>query len=88
MNAKQAILPVQPGSLIGIIQGAEPPAEAPAPTLEVSDIVDPPLPPVAANLTTNSPPAPAPDAKHSSALKEVANLGLSLAAIGALSLLF
>ncbi|KAI6682437.1 hypothetical protein NL676_036318 [Syzygium grande] len=88
LNAKQAILPVQPGSLIGIIQGAEPPAEAPAPTLEVSDIIDPPLPPVATNLTTNSPPAPAPDAKHSSAIKEVANLGLSLAAIGALSLLF
>ncbi|KAL3744196.1 hypothetical protein ACJRO7_013451 [Eucalyptus globulus] len=88
LNAKEAILPVQPGSLIGIIQGAEPPAEAPAPVLEVSDIVDPPLPPVVANVSSNSPPAPAPDAKHSSALKEVANLGLSLAVIVALGLLF
>ncbi|KAF8033781.1 hypothetical protein BT93_C0134 [Corymbia citriodora subsp. variegata] len=88
LNAKQAILPVQPGSLMGIIEGAEPPAEAPAPVLEVSDIVDPPLPPVAANVTANSPPAPAPDAKHSSALKEVANFGLSLAAIAALGLQF
>lgn len=88
LNAKEAILPVQPGSLIGIIQGAEPPAEAPAPVLEVSDIVDPPLPPVVANVSSNSPPAPAPDAKHSSALKEVANLGLSLAVTVALGLLF
>ncbi|XP_030546737.1 glycerophosphodiester phosphodiesterase GDPDL6-like [Rhodamnia argentea] len=88
LNAEQAILPVQPGSLVSIIQGAEPPAEAPAPILEVADIVDPPLPPVAVDLSVNSPPAPAPDAKDSSALKIVADLGLSLAAVGALNLLF
>ncbi|CAA7393900.1 unnamed protein product [Spirodela intermedia] len=42
-----AILPVQPGSLLGMAApGAAPPTEPPAPALAVSDVVDPPLPPV------------------------------------------
>lgn len=70
-----------------------PPAQAPEPPLKVSDIVDPPLPPVA-NIATVSAPAPAAVATaanatgkaKSSGLVNVANVGLSLVAIMVLSL--
>lgn len=40
--------PVQPGSLLGLIAPQFlPPAEAPNPVLTESDVVEPPLPPVA-----------------------------------------
>lgn len=61
-----SILPIQPGSLLSLAPAeALPPAEAPAPVLEVTDITYPPLPavahvaddvPVAAPV--DSPPAP------------------------------
>ncbi|XP_078430735.1 glycerophosphodiester phosphodiesterase GDPDL7-like [Wolffia australiana] len=42
-----AILPVQPGSLLGMAApGAAPPTEPPAPALTLADVVDPPLPAV------------------------------------------
>ncbi|KAG6519301.1 hypothetical protein ZIOFF_022794 [Zingiber officinale] len=48
-NAKldYSILPIEPGSLLDLAPPeALPPAEAPAPPLQVADIQDPPLPPV------------------------------------------
>ncbi|XP_022716810.1 glycerophosphodiester phosphodiesterase GDPDL3-like isoform X2 [Durio zibethinus] len=49
--------PVQPGSLYQLITPAYlPPAEAPNPYLTEADVVEPPLPPVAAKSPTSSPP--------------------------------
>lgn len=46
-NAPYSMLIAQPGSLLSLAPpGAMPPAAAPAPTLTVDDVVDPPLPPV------------------------------------------
>ncbi|KAI3932273.1 hypothetical protein MKW98_024993 [Papaver atlanticum] len=48
------ISPPQPGELLSLAeQGALPPAESPAPSLEPADVVDPPLPPVSHVETTN-----------------------------------
>lgn len=72
-----------------------PPAAAPLPPLKIGDIVDPPLPPVVNTTTTDAAAtdaaanAPAiAEAPRSSALANVANMGLSLVAIMLLSLLF
>ncbi|CAD5173509.1 unnamed protein product [Musa acuminata subsp. malaccensis] len=47
-NLPYSILPAEPGTLLSLASpDAAPPAEAPAPVLEVADVVDPPLPPVA-----------------------------------------
>ncbi|KAK4762044.1 hypothetical protein SAY87_029928 [Trapa incisa] len=72
INGDQAIQPVQPGSLIGLVEGAGPPAEAPAPALNVNDVVDPPLPPVA---TADS---DSPTSAKSGSSANSAHLGYSL----------
>ncbi|XP_062160104.1 glycerophosphodiester phosphodiesterase GDPDL6 [Alnus glutinosa] len=85
------ILPAESGSLISLVPVAVlPPAAAPLPPLKIGDIVDPPLPPVVNTTTTAVPPnAPAvAEAPRSSALANVANMGLSLVAIMVLSFLF
>ncbi|GMY35654.1 glycerophosphodiester phosphodiesterase GDPDL7-like [Fagus crenata] len=83
------ILPVQAGSLRSMVAPEVlPPAEAPLPPLQVGDVVDPPLPPVA-HITVASTPVQSPaDSPHPSAsLTNVANMGLSVMAIMVLSLL-
>ncbi|RWV88039.1 hypothetical protein BHE74_00045436 [Ensete ventricosum] len=46
-NLPYSILPAEPGTLLSLASpDAGSPAEAPAPVLEVADVVDPPLPPV------------------------------------------
>ncbi|KAL6629048.1 hypothetical protein ACP70R_028813 [Stipagrostis hirtigluma subsp. patula] len=58
-NFSYSILPAQPGALVDLAgPGALPPAAGPAPVLEPTDVVDPPLPPVVA-VSTASGPAPA-----------------------------
>lgn len=66
-NIPTYMSPVQPGSLWQLIGNPQylPPAEAPNPLLVDSDVVEPPLPPVAAkeapspgNGTTAAPPRP------------------------------
>ena len=48
--------PVQPGNLLQLVTPAYlPPAEAPNPYLTEADVVEPPLPPVAAKTPTSSP---------------------------------
>lgn len=81
INAKLAyqILPIEPGALFALVPPeALPPAEAPAPALQVSDIQDPALPPVA-NLSEKSaavaPPTTTPSSSQSS---NVANIALCL----------
>lgn len=45
--------PVQVGGLLGLMAPeAQPPAVAPMPVLEVSDVVEPPLPPALPKLST------------------------------------
>ncbi|XP_020102403.1 glycerophosphodiester phosphodiesterase GDPDL7-like [Ananas comosus] len=64
-NAKlpYTILPTEPGSLLSLAPPeAAPPAEPPAPILEASDVVDPPLPPVADLSEKSAPPAATPPA--------------------------
>ncbi|XP_073004059.1 glycerophosphodiester phosphodiesterase GDPDL7-like [Typha latifolia] len=66
MNAKLSytILPTEPGSLLSLAPPeALPPAQAPAPVLNDSDVVDPPLPPVI-DVADNAPPVSAPSASH------------------------
>ncbi|XP_059638149.1 glycerophosphodiester phosphodiesterase GDPDL7-like [Cornus florida] len=97
-NLSYSILPIQPGSLLNLAPPEVlPPAVAPAPALNVADVVDPPLPPV----SNVSPPAPTPAAAGegagatpgpaekpgSSSPKNIANIALSLVAIMLLSLL-
>lgn len=71
-----------------------PPAAAPAPTLTVADVVDPPLPPVsnsstATNVSASTEPnaATAPAPSKNSQTTNVANLGVSLIAVVVVSLL-
>ncbi|OWM72820.1 hypothetical protein CDL15_Pgr021126 [Punica granatum] len=87
INGDQAILPVQPGSLVSLVEGAGPPAEAPAPALEAKNVVDPPLPPVVAKTSTPSP-ATSPSSTKSGSSAISAHLGYSLMALGLLRLLF
>ncbi|KAK4757567.1 hypothetical protein SAY87_018868 [Trapa incisa] len=87
INGDRAILPIQPGSLMDLVEGAGPPAEAPAPALDVSDVVDPPLPPVAtANASDSATATAAPPKSGSSA--NSAHLGYSLVALVLLKALF
>lgn len=74
-----------------------PPAAAPAPTLTVADVVDPPLPPVSnsssatnvsASTTPNAAPAAdAPPPSKNSETTNVANMGVNLIALVVVSLL-
>ncbi|KAM7265324.1 hypothetical protein ACFE04_003007 [Oxalis oulophora] len=77
------ILPAEPGQLLGIIEAqARPPADPPAPVLEVADVVDPPLPAVSTSTNTpDGPPAP------SGGFANMAKMGFSLATIILTSLL-
>lgn len=60
----------------------KPPAESPRPPLEVSEVVEPPLPAAISLPKATAPTAPAPAApsSHSAAWTNVASLGLTLAA--------
>ncbi|XP_020407206.1 glycerophosphodiester phosphodiesterase GDPDL7-like isoform X1 [Zea mays] len=84
LNLSYSILPAQPGALVNLAApGTLAPAGAPAPLLQPSDVVDPPLPPVKAVITAD---APAPEAADntSSASSSNAGNGLLWAAIVAL----
>ncbi|KAF5445738.1 hypothetical protein F2P56_034768 [Juglans regia] len=83
------ILPAQAGSLLSLVpRDAQPPAETPLPPLQVSDVVDPPLPPVA-NITAAAPSTvTGAEAPRSSALENVASVGLSMLSIIVLALIF
>ncbi|KAH7546202.1 hypothetical protein FEM48_Zijuj01G0175600 [Ziziphus jujuba var. spinosa] len=72
-----AILPAEPGSLLGLAgPEAQPPAAPPAAALEVADVVDPPLPPVADKAADKAPTA-SPTKSPSSGWANAANLGFS-----------
>ncbi|KAG7942600.1 hypothetical protein I3843_16G112000 [Carya illinoinensis] len=83
------ILPAQAGSLLSLVpREAQPPAETPLPPLQVSDVVDPPLPPVA-NITDAAPSTVnGAEAPRSSALANVASVSLSMVSIIVLALIF
>ncbi|XP_038698467.1 glycerophosphodiester phosphodiesterase GDPDL7 [Tripterygium wilfordii] len=91
-NAKTAFLMSPIGGLLSTVESRmQAPAAAPAPPIEVADIVDPPLPPVTKSSTpdgagagagSNVTPAPGP---RSSGFAGNANVGLSLLAIAVLS---
>ncbi|KAG6625678.1 glycerophosphodiester phosphodiesterase GDPDL7 [Carya illinoinensis] len=83
------ILPAQAGSLLSLVpREAQPPAETPLPPLQVSDVVDPPLPPVA-NITDAAPSTVnGAEAPGSSALANVASVSLSMVSIIVLALIF
>ncbi|KAJ4963439.1 hypothetical protein NE237_023378 [Protea cynaroides] len=82
------ILPAEAGSLLALASPEVlPPAEAPAPPLDVADVIDPPLPPVAVISTKAPAAAPAEAITKSSQVTNTANLGLGLMAIMVLCLL-
>ncbi|XP_042503859.1 glycerophosphodiester phosphodiesterase GDPDL7-like [Macadamia integrifolia] len=83
-NLPYTILPAEAGTLIGLAPPEVlPPAEAPAPPLDVADVIDPPLPPVVAVVVTAKAPATAPAGAttKSSQPANAANPGLGLVAI-------
>ncbi|MCL7051716.1 hypothetical protein MKW94_023766 [Papaver nudicaule] len=72
-NLQYTILPPEPGAILGMVAvAAKGPAQAPAPTLEPSDVVDPPLPPVTATTT------PGPANGKNGQSTNVASVGLCL----------
>ncbi|MED6180855.1 hypothetical protein PIB30_013938 [Stylosanthes scabra] len=86
-NHVPSILPAQPGDLMSTVDPqALPPAEAPFPSLEVADVVDPPLPAVI-NSTKDEQRAPTP-APSSSARTNNSNFGLSLVVYLVFALIF
>ncbi|XP_010536984.1 PREDICTED: glycerophosphodiester phosphodiesterase GDPDL7-like [Tarenaya hassleriana] len=79
-----AILPAEPGALLSVAaKEAQPPVGALNPPLEAKDVVDPPLPPVANDSSSNATGVP-----PSLAFSTSADLSISLLAISLLSLLF
>ncbi|XP_059624487.1 glycerophosphodiester phosphodiesterase GDPDL7-like [Cornus florida] len=87
-----SILTVKPGDLIHLVRrGASAPASAPA-SLEVKDVVHPPLPPISnvsaasSSSSSSSSNAPAPAPQQSGGMANVANVGIGLVAIVVLSL--
>uniref|UniRef100_A0A5B6Z2M4 glycerophosphodiester phosphodiesterase n=1 Tax=Davidia involucrata TaxID=16924 RepID=A0A5B6Z2M4_DAVIN len=87
-NLPYTILPVEPGSLLSLgLRDVQPPAAAPAPALNVADVVDPPLPAVISNVSTSTPAAAPAGKPRSNSPKNVANMALSLVAIMLISLL-
>ncbi|VVA25135.1 PREDICTED: glycerophosphodiester [Prunus dulcis] len=102
-NIPYPILPVEPGSLLGlVVPEALSPAQAPSPALQASNVADPPLPEVVKKSDTSPPPSssssdstdsgskstPAPGSpEKSSAFANAANLCLPLVAIVVLALL-
>nr|CAB3445894.1 unnamed protein product [Digitaria exilis] len=91
LNLSYSILPAQPGALVNLAApGALAPAAGPAPVLEPKDVVDPPLPPVKAVITADTPAAaPAADNTSSAAGSNAGNnlLGAGIAALLSLSFL-
>ncbi|KAL9399677.1 hypothetical protein Peur_008638 [Populus x canadensis] len=76
-ESSYSIIPAEAGSLLKTVpEETQPPASSPTPALDVADIVDPPLP--AVTKPASPPPATSP---RSSALANIANVGLSLVAI-------
>ncbi|KAH8504995.1 hypothetical protein Peur_045548 [Populus x canadensis] len=76
-ESSYSIIPAEAGSLLKTVpEETQPPASSPTPALDVADIVDPPLP--AVTKPASPPPATSP---RSSALSNIANVGLSLVAI-------
>ncbi|XP_047308141.1 glycerophosphodiester phosphodiesterase GDPDL7-like [Impatiens glandulifera] len=72
-NEPYSIFPVQPGSLLQLTQpGVLPPTAAPAPSLTVADVVDPPLP----SLLSSSQSPPATTGPSSGCTRKFAKLGL------------
>ncbi|KAB1225990.1 putative glycerophosphoryl diester phosphodiesterase 3 [Morella rubra] len=87
-NPDYNILPAQAGSLLSLVPPeVQPPAATPLPPLQVSDVVDPPLPAVAKLTTATSPSPTEPQDQRSSALANAANVGLSLVSVMVLSFL-
>ncbi|XP_020202161.1 glycerophosphodiester phosphodiesterase GDPDL7 [Cajanus cajan] len=99
-SSKPRILPIIPGDLLSTVpSGSQPPVEAPLPPLEVAEVVDPPLPAVTKTKPADtgatdgdgagseSKPAHA-SPPPSGARADVANCGLSLAAILVFAVLF
>ncbi|KAM7268752.1 hypothetical protein ACFE04_010918 [Oxalis oulophora] len=82
------IIPAEPGAMLGIVnEQSLPPASAPAPVLDVADVIDDPLPAVSkvVNATSDGGAAGAP--APSSAVSNLANFGLSVATVMVLALL-
>ncbi|KAL3586458.1 hypothetical protein D5086_013325 [Populus alba] len=76
-ESSYSIIPAEAGSLLKTVpEETQPPASSPTPALDVADIVDPPLP--AVTKPASPPPTTSP---RSSALANIANVGLSLVAI-------
>ncbi|KAJ1278258.1 hypothetical protein BS78_04G065900 [Paspalum vaginatum] len=91
LNLSYSILPAQPGALVNLAApGALAPAEGPAPLLEPTDVVDPPLPPVKAVITADGPaPTGAADNTTSAASSNAGrNVLLGAAVVALLSLGF
>ncbi|XP_052181862.1 glycerophosphodiester phosphodiesterase GDPDL6-like [Diospyros lotus] len=85
-NTSYSILAVQPGSLLSLVPNEIlPPAAAPAPALNVGDIVDPPLPGLS-NASASTPAAVPPGKPHSGTAKNVGNLSFCLVTVLLLSL--
>ncbi|KAK6942264.1 Glycerophosphodiester phosphodiesterase domain [Dillenia turbinata] len=86
-NSTYLIPPVEANSLIDVAPAeAQPPAEAPAPALDAADVVDPPLPSVAASdadaASATDPAAKAPTPSKSGVHQtNAAHVGLSLVTI-------
>lgn len=92
LNLSYSILPAQPGALVNLAApGALPPAAGPSPVLEPTDVVDPPLPPVKAVITADTPaPAGPADNTTSAASSNAGNsrlLGAGIVALLSLSFL-
>lgn len=84
LNLSYSILPAQPGALVNLAApGMLAPAGAPAPLLQPTDVVDPPLPPVKAVIAADAP-APGVADNTSSAFNSNAGNGLLWAGIVAL----
>lgn len=84
LNLSYSILPAQPGALVNLAApGMLAPAGAPAPLLQPTDVVDPPLPPVKAVIAADTP-APGAADNTSSAFSSNAANGLLWAGIVAL----
>ncbi|KAL6986832.1 hypothetical protein U1Q18_042764 [Sarracenia purpurea var. burkii] len=93
-NLDYTILPIQPGGLLQSVP--MPPAGAPAPSLNVADVVDPPLPSVS-NVSGNVSGSPAPNAATAQAAPppgtsgqapNVVNLGLGAMGIMLFTLIY
>ncbi|XP_011017989.1 PREDICTED: glycerophosphodiester phosphodiesterase GDPDL6-like [Populus euphratica] len=87
-DSSYSIIPAEAGSLLKTVpEETQAPASSPTPALDVADVVDPPLP--AVTKPASPPPAsPLPaTSPHSKALQNIANVGLSLVAIMAFTLL-